>query len=254
MSIHHAHRHLATPSKCIPGKAKVYGVLLEAPLFEDVFGFNMKEFTHFRPESYTGVKIQQGGHSYLSDVFEVFSFDFGNYDNHKQADEQLINIKPNRDGKLGAVAFWFTLELDKDVTLSSAPGSGTHWDQAVFYIPEGVPVKEDVEIPLRAKHDISTITFEIDGKFQFPGKNRKPHPAWWYEMKSLEEKIQQSEEYNVRGITPPDFRMIYMLVENSGAVGLDPEEVGNFMTHLNANYQLPHTDEIPDRLKKLADF
>lgn len=34
-----------------------------------------------------------------------------------------------RSGPIDAVAIWWTLELDKETTLSNAPGSDTNWDQ-----------------------------------------------------------------------------------------------------------------------------
>ncbi len=77
---------------------------------------------------------------------------------------------------------------------------------------------------------------------------------WWYEQKSLEEKIEQHERYIIKGMTPADFRMIYLLTENAGAFQMDPEECTRFCTAVNYAYQLPHEDDIPMHIKKMGEF
>ena len=58
----------------------------------------------------------------------------------------------------------FELELDEDTILSTSPyadDKGPTWQQAVQYIEE-LQVNEGGTLPLVAKHDTYSITFEVD--------------------------------------------------------------------------------------------
>lgn len=43
-----------------------------------------------------------------------------------------MNIPIIKDGILDAVAVWFTLHLDDELTLSTSPNVDTCWEQAVY--------------------------------------------------------------------------------------------------------------------------
>ena len=99
-------------------------------------------------------------HTALTAPFRVASFDF--------ADPPLaerwrdVTLPVVAAGFAHAVAFWFDLELDDDIVVSSGPG-GTlrHWDQAVQYLDEGRQVVPGDGIELTVGHTDTRIYFQL---------------------------------------------------------------------------------------------
>ena len=45
--------------------------------------------------------------------------------------KKTVNLKIDNQGHVDALAMWFDLHLDADITLSSAPESDSCWEQAI---------------------------------------------------------------------------------------------------------------------------
>ena len=65
------------------------------------------------------------------------AFDFANLPPAAAAGGKArATLRATAAGKCNAVAWWFELELDGDVAISAAPGSGVRtWKQSVSYLP-----------------------------------------------------------------------------------------------------------------------
>ena len=83
------------------------------------------------------------------------------------------------DGVAQMVFMWWDLIMDMhgDIVLSCAPvwahpsaETGAelpwrdHWMQAVYYLPQEIPVKKDEEVILWSQHDEYSFWFNIDSK------------------------------------------------------------------------------------------
>jgi hypothetical protein len=71
-------------------------------------------------------------------------------------------------GRLDAIAMWFDLKLDTDVTFSTAPDSPTCWEQAIFPIllhhlaAAGKEITlKGLRLNLRSKNAISNFTIKF---------------------------------------------------------------------------------------------
>ncbi|CAN6209033.1 unnamed protein product [Urochloa humidicola] len=123
----------------------------------------------------------------LSEPFKVFEFDFWKRpDSHR---ETKIEIKATADGQAHAIISWWVLQLDSagSVFYSTAPrwvrqmsgvdlpqctnGSSNkcmkdwcdHWKQCVWFVQgTGAPAKKDQSLSLRASHDQTSISYQLN--------------------------------------------------------------------------------------------
>jgi hypothetical protein len=91
-----------------------------------VLGFNLSEVNFLRGArggvEFSGVDLSQTEYKMMSDVRELFAFNFQDPEQLKLTTEINFDFKTTSDGSFNAIAVWFDLKLDDEITLSSAPG------------------------------------------------------------------------------------------------------------------------------------
>jgi tetratricopeptide (TPR) repeat protein len=143
----------------IPKSAEIKGALVQsdhlraiAPL-KDLSGFDLKRFAMFQKlESYQARHLNAIPHQFLTEEFHILPVDFYNLPPTASPDEpnkSKITVKITQDGVLHALAFWFELDLDEKLRLSSGPkGEMIHWGQAIYSLPKNKKVKAGEEITI----------------------------------------------------------------------------------------------------------
>jgi|GEM_PF-238055 len=163
----HARQHLLQPNaKILPQSATVYAVLVESQRLYDedrvaiASGFDVSQFNTFSSTpTYLQNYLNAFPYRLLSEVFEVFSFDFYQ-DIRSQQTEIKIDIVNN--GKVHAFVFWFRLWLDDEIFIDTgAQSQETCWMQAIQLLDAPVSVTQGDIIKSIAKHDCSYISFEL---------------------------------------------------------------------------------------------
>lgn len=155
----HAREHLlASDAIYVPMAGRVRAMLIEYRLDQiwDIDA-NILNPYRFTPE-FINVDAERLAHRPLSEAFDVFTFDFGNASPEPQ--ECQIDLVASADGTIGAVLFWFDLQMAPEQWLSNAPGAAPHmhWKQALQFLPE-LQVHEGMGLPVTAKHNGSSLTF-----------------------------------------------------------------------------------------------
>ncbi len=154
----------------VPAGATVKGVLIQsdhlhsiAPL-KDISGFDLSSFGKFQTKNvYRRETLNNVPYKVLSAEFRILDIDF--YHLPKAAGENSPNlhqleIEITADGELHAVAFWFDLHLDDQLSLSSGPeGEMIHWGQAVYSLNPPKSVKAGDKISLTAAQSEMKIVF-----------------------------------------------------------------------------------------------
>ena len=170
-SLRHAQGHLLTPDPVvIPRGATVFGALVELPRLgrvnpvRDISGFDLSAFDRFRaPDDYLDIRLDREPHRMLSAPARVVSFDFSHlpaFVPHDAPSEVRLDVTSTADGVVHAVAFWFDLALDDEITISTAPGAGlTAWGQAVQFFDERLTVHRGQRVSLRARVSDTRIEF-----------------------------------------------------------------------------------------------
>jgi tetratricopeptide (TPR) repeat protein len=156
---------IAADAAVIPAGATVWGVLVECPELRrvnpirEISGFDLSEFDIFRnPAAHRQFAMTQESHRVLSDVFEMARFDFRGLPTEERT--QSIRIEAIADGTAQAVAFWFDLQLDDVITLSTAPGGDSkHWRQALTFFDRDRPVRRGDTLQLTVGHTDSHFFF-----------------------------------------------------------------------------------------------
>lgn len=169
----HALQHLVKPGgQVIPAAADVEAVLIQCDELyavnpvHNIEGFDLSAFNRFRKrDQYERFQLNLLDHVKLSETFPVWSVDF------KQLPLATGNEEPNRipltakvtaSGTVHAVAFWFDLHLDEDITLNSGPdGEMVHWGQAVYFLPEPKSVSQGEEVKLEALQSDVLLRFRV---------------------------------------------------------------------------------------------
>ncbi|MEQ8908405.1 MAG: tetratricopeptide repeat protein [Vicingaceae bacterium] len=159
-TLRHAHNNLIkSNATIIPKAAELKGMLVEsdhihaiAPLTH-LSGFNLNSFARFQKDkTYITKQLSSTPHKALSKEQPLFAVDF--YNLPPQASPESPNLhevefKITKAGDLHAIAFWFELDLDEKLRLSSGPGREMiHWGQAIYAFEETLKVKEGDTINL----------------------------------------------------------------------------------------------------------
>jgi len=94
----------------------------------------------------------------LSEVFEMARFDFRRLPAEERS--QSVTVRATADGAAQAVAFWFDLQLDDAISLSTAPGGdSTHWRQALTFFERDRPLRRGETLQLTVGHTDSHFFF-----------------------------------------------------------------------------------------------
>ncbi|WP_019501408.1 tetratricopeptide repeat protein [Pseudanabaena sp. PCC 6802] len=170
-SVAHARANLLAPdAKILPKAATVYGMLVESEKLyaedrvQTAAGFDLSPFNDFSSKyTYLQNYLSHFPHRVLSEVFEVFAFDFCGASIQPATKE----IQPviNDEGKCHAIVFWFRLWLDDEIFIDTSPMvEDTCWMQAIQLLPSPLElVKGDSSIKILAQHNCNYITFQISG-------------------------------------------------------------------------------------------
>ena len=152
---------LKKDGKILPMSASVKAMLIEYHTL-DLKNINLSLTNAYRwTPDYNSIDLSTISYSRLSDPFEVFSFNFSSSEAKPNQKELVVPII--KDGIISACVFWFDLNLDEDITITTSPFSSDslHWKQAIQYIQE-ILVQEVMQIPLIAKHNGSKIEFQLN--------------------------------------------------------------------------------------------
>ncbi len=162
-TIRHAQENLLKKDGILlPMGARVIGMLVESehlrsrsPI-KEISGFDLTSFSKFQyKDSYSKVFLNNTPYKSLSRENKIWDLDF--YKLPKVAlisdpNLSIIEIEVVEDGEIHAIAFWFDLQMDKELSVSSGPnGEMIHWGQAFC----GLPGKRKVN-----KGDIVRLTLE----------------------------------------------------------------------------------------------
>ncbi|CAL5050373.1 unnamed protein product [Urochloa decumbens] len=210
-TLQHAHDELLVKNpKSVPYRATTYGVLVESTFLWKMHDLHSNEanaedgvfLTPGGMENILSVKLQQHAMQcdaiadeirLLSEPFKVFEFDFWKRpDSHR---ETKIDIKATADGHAHAIISWWVLQLDSagSVFYSTAPKwvrqlSGVdfsqcangmkdwcdHWKQCVWFIQgTGAPAKKDQNLSLRASHDQTSISYQLNMNDEISSRSPK---------------------------------------------------------------------------------
>jgi len=160
----HARDHLLTAdATIIPRGAKVYAALVESPaLYADnhvhrAAGFDVEPFNEFSSVNYQQKRLQHFPHTYLTEPFEVFSFDFTGAP--VTPDKATLEVNIIRDGLCHAVVMWFQLNLDDMDYIDSGPESRAHWMQGIQTFAQPLHVERGQCAELAIEHDCTVILF-----------------------------------------------------------------------------------------------
>jgi len=166
-SFRHALSQLCEPNtQVIPKSANVKGKLIHAERsasvnpMGNISGLDLSAFDQFRiPDEYVTQNLSEITHEFCSDEFDLMSVDFtkpwepfapGQYKWYE------LKVAVKSDKPVHGVAFWFNLQLDDEIELSSAPGRlDNHWGQALafFQAPLNAKPGNTIKLPV-CFHDI----------------------------------------------------------------------------------------------------
>ncbi|WP_329518706.1 50S ribosomal protein L11 methyltransferase [Spirillospora sp. NBC_01491] len=165
-TIAHAREHLLTPDATImPSRARIIVQLVEsAPLHRKnhvgkLYGFDLAPFNRLSTLEYFDSRLDRHEHRALSEPLPVFDFDF--YTDGAEPRRAEFQVRPTAAGKLHALAFWFEMELMPGITLTNAPGRGSHWKQAIQVLPVPPHVQPGEPVTLEAVHDGECVRFGV---------------------------------------------------------------------------------------------
>ena len=231
--LEHAREHLATEDALIlPAKASIRGMLIQQR--RETLGdydISLTNPYRFYPE-YINVDLAKLDHVPLSEPFDVFHFDFNQA---KVAEEEVeIKVPIKGEGVVGAVAFWFEVQLDEQTRISSGPFTDPHLNinQALQYLSE-VQVNADMELTVMAKHTGSHVMFGLKGE-GIPEENiiRTPRfdPQWLALHKQLQTNAGQMMQWIYSN--PDEFKATVetavRMAVHPAEFGVDPEVAARF--------------------------
>jgi len=172
-TLRHAWANLLQPNATIiPKAADIYGVLIESAALKQVnpvgliSGFDLSEFNHFRAEGgIQSVELNSVEHRPLSEMFPIQSFDFKHLPpatSEHSPNTQRLEVTINQSGQIHAIAFWFALHLDDEITVSTAPdGEMKHWKQALYFFPNTRPVKQGQRLLVEVQQFENRLQFQL---------------------------------------------------------------------------------------------
>ena len=156
---------LTTTATLVPASATVYAQPIQFR-FTTLQGFDVTQANQWRwrPE-YEGIELNRRRDAWkpLAPPQAVFSFDFYDASRYMRPDETVLHFDVNEEGVCNAIAMWFELDLDDEITLSTSPyeEKGPTWQQAVQWLPEIIVRPKDC-LAITARHDTYSISFEVE--------------------------------------------------------------------------------------------
>jgi protein arginine N-methyltransferase 7 len=218
----YAREHLLEPSaRYAPVSARIRAMLVEYRIGQiwDVDAALLNPY-RFSP-SFINVDAQEIEHRVCSEPFEVFSFDFATAT--PEPGQTQIEVPATEEGTVGAVLFWFDLQMSQDRWISNAPGSAFHWKQGLQFLPE-VQVTKGMPLHLGARHDGSSLSFAWKLE-QMPRErfSRVPRfdPRWLHQATELQS--QTADLFRHCAASPSEYAKVAELARR---FALDPAAHG----------------------------
>jgi len=160
----------------IPAAATLYAQVIDSPshfthnVVVNVSGFDLQTFNIFYAMhiGYTFVQLREIKYTNVTDVQEIFQFDFNSKDIPEMR-ETKINFKVQNKGKYNNIAavIWFKLYLDKErtIVIDTGPSFSSHWGQAATYLGNDwkgseLSVTQD-SVDILVKHSKTKVYFEF---------------------------------------------------------------------------------------------
>ncbi|WP_051340176.1 methyltransferase domain-containing protein [Azospirillum halopraeferens] len=166
-SVRHAVAELLKPGgRVIPAAATVHLVAIEAPAaaatqpIRTVCGFDLSRLEAYRNPSYAALSLTDLPHRRLTDAVPVARIDL--------ADPPLPGpmgravLTAGAAGTVHAVAFWYDLHVDAEITVSTGPDGGCrHWLQAVQFLEAPVTVTAGQALAAEMRYVAGRLTVSV---------------------------------------------------------------------------------------------
>ena len=149
----------------IPAAAVVKGMLVEMRSGE-MQGIDMTMSDAYRwTKEVRTVHLAEGEYTQLTEVFDMFVFDFGSAAVEQQVEHLEVVI--SRDGIVSALVFWFDLILDEEIVITTSPFAPAEqqlsFGQGLVYLqPAETRVKRGATVPLLAAHNSAEWAFTLE--------------------------------------------------------------------------------------------
>ncbi|XP_007562061.1 protein arginine N-methyltransferase 9 [Poecilia formosa] len=151
--------------RIFPEKIVVYGMLVESDTLllesavqgrEPTLGFNIAPFINqFTVPVHVFLDFSTLECRHLSDALELFVLDL--MDVNKNYIEREVKVQATCGGRVTAVPFWYQIQLDPDVSVSTL-SRNSHWKQAAAVLQDPLQVQAGDWIRLAVRLHKSTIS------------------------------------------------------------------------------------------------
>lgn len=111
------------------------------------------------------VHLQEEDYTQLSDVFDIFVFDFMQSQLEQQMEQLEVVIE--KDGIVSALVFWYDLIIDEEIVISTSPfvppELQLNFGQGLVYLqPSEARVSAGATLPIVAAHNSLEMAFTIE--------------------------------------------------------------------------------------------
>ncbi len=170
-SLRHASEQLLVPGgKMIPQAGRIKAVLVQMPErrathpLREVCQFDLSAFERLRdPNKYVTLRLEHEQMSELTPVITAWEVDFGRLPPATQDTSpnlHSLELTATTNGTVHGVAFWFELDLDEHIRISSGPeGTLRHWQQNLYLFPDDLQVDPGDRLTMRLAQSDMTIRF-----------------------------------------------------------------------------------------------
>ncbi|KAK3268304.1 hypothetical protein CYMTET_23176 [Cymbomonas tetramitiformis] len=220
-------RLLKEDAQILPLGATVFAQPIQMRIAE-VQGFDLQSVNRYRWRSgYEGIELGECREQWkaLAEPLEVFSFEFGDVEANVAPLAHAVEFDITQDGIFNAIAFWFELQIDEETTLSTSPygKKGPTWTQAVQYFEE-LQVARNSALPVTAKHDTYSISFEVDDSQVDRLASRTGVPLYDPVWHATYQRLEQFNSSLIRSTVqnPLEYRSC---AETSVAIGARPRDL-----------------------------
>jgi len=232
--IQHLKNGFAQPNaRVIPAAGVMKGMLIQARTGE-LHGVDMTMSDAYRwSKEVRPIDLRKEAYTQMSEVFDLFVFDFSEAKVEQQVEEMDIII--SRDGIVSALVIWFDLILDEEIVASTSPFGEPDrtlaLGQGICYLqPSECRVKRGATVPFVAATNGSELAFTINEdkltrkiEVEVTGATRFD-PRWEGARANLEDawkKILMNLSYN-----PKEFKVmqdaVMRLAAQPAAFGIAP--------------------------------
>ncbi|WP_448203052.1 tetratricopeptide repeat protein [Azospirillum sp. sgz302134] len=157
-SVRHAVAELVKPgARVIPAAATLWAVPIESPdmaathPIREVCGFDLSRLEAYRNPAYQALSLNDLPHRRLAEPVMVGRVDLANPP--PPGPVGAGTFQTTVAGTVQAIAFWYDLHLDEEITVSTGPdGECRHWLQAVQFLERPVTVAEGDRLSVRMRY------------------------------------------------------------------------------------------------------